>query len=911
MDEDFTGFDEGKDFAVMKPAEAAGVPPEEGITNETDSDSGNLVIAEPLKKSANEPKSTEKSPRKRRSVAAENSAPTRTPSSRVKGRGLAYLLAMEKGGSKKQLAKAQAQVDAQDVSAVPPTPEAALDSTMEDAEPGPGPEPEPEPEALEKPVEREVRGPRVVRERIATRDKEAVPKSPTHNVSTPVVKSKANNRKSYGSTNISSPLLKAPFKDGWRREVVYRATVDPGTKTLCDVYYYAPDGKKLRSGREVSEYLDKTVSPYTVENFTFFKEPIGMDAQQEMLRHAKQRKEEGGQQEKLIVKKEKALKAREEELRRNLQKLEELGEDVAAITGTGTTPQSEAEVSEAQPTADVSPARKKKGKAEKPLKIKLFGQGLRSKENAEPAKSSDLQPEPPNQFTTTTDKSSPIRSIAAVPDDISHLFTASKSGGTRSGARNHKVSSIQNLELINGKRFVSVCTSPESSGLHRSPSHNSSDAEHLPVNKRSFPSPALLSPRASPKRLKPSLLPPAARLAAAAASSSGPPTGFGFFSSDHFNNFVSHAYHGLLRVFRYLTVQELMAAAGVCKLWRDLALHHSHWRLVRLKNSRVYDWSLFASHLRRAGTQHLDMRKMLFVTSLEDTWKNLDLAASNLSEILRIDLCKCPSELLETIAKHCLRLKYIDAQTISSSNIGFEHLSNLTQLEELKVRAVSKMMVDGGLEAFSHLKNLKSLSLTTLSNLKADEVKHLVDLPQLENLEIGDCVEWTEEGHYEMLSRLCHLRHLRLEHGPTSASVLNYLTSLDRIKGLQHLELINFTVNAPLHHFQLDGLKRLLVVPRYSQESLGETMRHLLNAIGSMKNLQQVSWVLTEEILNDVDGLLPLAPSGDDEETQDSSLTLEQLQDLLRRRLPQANVRLLRLPEYATHRYSLSMNQED
>ena len=63
--------------------------------------------------------------------------------------------------------------------------------------------------------------------------------------------------------------------------------------------------------------------------------------------------EEGGQQEKLIVKKEKALKAREEELRRNLQKLEELGEDVAAITGTGTTPQSEAEVSEAQPTADV------------------------------------------------------------------------------------------------------------------------------------------------------------------------------------------------------------------------------------------------------------------------------------------------------------------------------------------------------------------------------------------------------------------------------------------------------------------------------------------------------------------------------------------------------------------------------
>lgn len=96
--------------------------------------------------------------------------------------------------------------------------------------------------------------------------------------------------------------------------MVYRATVDPGTKTLCDVYYYAPDGKKLRSGREVSEYckffifcfkfvngiqilqhifileVDKHASPYTVDNFTFFKEPIGMDSQQEMLRHAKQRR---------------------------------------------------------------------------------------------------------------------------------------------------------------------------------------------------------------------------------------------------------------------------------------------------------------------------------------------------------------------------------------------------------------------------------------------------------------------------------------------------------------------------------------------------------------------------------------------------------------------------------------------
>ena len=90
--------------------------------------------------------------------------------------------------------------------------------------------------------------------------------------------------------------------------MVYRATVDPGNaRTLCDVYYYAPDGKKLRSGREVSDYrtyskvksccfnsianfdcvVEKTGSSLSSENFTFFKEPIGMESSLEILRYAK------------------------------------------------------------------------------------------------------------------------------------------------------------------------------------------------------------------------------------------------------------------------------------------------------------------------------------------------------------------------------------------------------------------------------------------------------------------------------------------------------------------------------------------------------------------------------------------------------------------------------------------------
>merc|ERR1712071_30723 len=95
--------------------------------------------------------------------------------------------------------------------------------------------------------------------------------------------------KKTGKPKWNTALLMEPFENGWRREVVYRATVDPGTKTLCDIYYYAPDGKKLRSGREVAMHLEKLSSRLSIANFTFFKEAIGIDTNQELVRYAKKR----------------------------------------------------------------------------------------------------------------------------------------------------------------------------------------------------------------------------------------------------------------------------------------------------------------------------------------------------------------------------------------------------------------------------------------------------------------------------------------------------------------------------------------------------------------------------------------------------------------------------------------------
>ena len=291
--------------------------------------------------------------------------------------------------------------------------------------------------------------------------------------------------------------------------------------------------------------------------------------------------------EKLINKKEKALKAREEELRRNLQ---ELGEDVAAITGHAPAKEVEpptpaAPAASAESTTSPQQRKKRGGKVEKQLKIKLWGKGLRSKENAEPLRKEDTTEGEEDAVTTAVVPSGKISPARKVPDDISHLFTphsvATSKGVTRSSGRGQKAAASsatgataavtsgagQQLELITGKRFISIGSSPES--VRKSPANHLTDETS---GKRSLASPG---PKQSPKRMKLGLTPlqptpvPFPHKAKTAE-------GFGFFPSEHFNNFVSYAYHGLLHVFRYLTVQELMAAAGVCKLWRDLALHHSH-----------------------------------------------------------------------------------------------------------------------------------------------------------------------------------------------------------------------------------------------------------------------------------------------------------------------------------------------
>lgn len=108
--------------------------------------------------------------------------------------------------------------------------------------------------------------------------------------------------------------------------------------------------------------------------------------------------------------------------------------------------------------------------------------------------------------------------------------------------------------------------------------------------------------------------------------------------------------------------------------------------------------------------------------------------------------------------------------------------------------------------------------MTTLTNLPSSELSHLENLSQLESLEIGNCVTWSSATDYEVLSKLQHLRHLRIEQGPPVCILQHLESSLSGLCNLQHLEIANFIVDAAIEEFKGKNLKRLLIIPIYSNE---------------------------------------------------------------------------------------------
>lgn len=169
---------------------------------------------------------------------------------------------------------------------------------------------------------------------------------------------------------------------------------------------------------------------------------------------------------------------------------------------------------------------------------------------------------------------------------------------------------------------------------------------------------------------------------------------------DHRQNFMVSlcaGYHALSRVFQYLKVQELLRAARVCRMWRDLSAQPSLWKIVRMKNSQVTDWDGLADTLKSRGTQHLDLRKMLIGGDVNNTWEKFVVAIPKVTSLIKLEMCRCPASVVEEVMKHCPQLQVLSAMSIKCDSFNTEFISNLRNCYELKLKAISGMSLLGDL----------------------------------------------------------------------------------------------------------------------------------------------------------------------------------------------------------------------
>ncbi|KAL4238375.1 hypothetical protein ACF0H5_003085 [Mactra antiquata] len=99
---------------------------------------------------------------------------------------------------------------------------------------------------------------------------------------------KASPSQSMPLTDEEINKYKAPFEQGWKRELVFRGTdTKCATKTQADTYYFPP-GKspKLRSMVQISDWLSSHDTNLTTDNFTFMRRAIGIEG--ELVRNASQ-----------------------------------------------------------------------------------------------------------------------------------------------------------------------------------------------------------------------------------------------------------------------------------------------------------------------------------------------------------------------------------------------------------------------------------------------------------------------------------------------------------------------------------------------------------------------------------------------------------------------------------------------
>lgn len=271
-----------------------------------------------------------------------------------------------------------------------------------------------------------------------------------------------------------------------------------------------------------------------------------------------------------------------------------------------------------------------------------------------------------------------------------------------------------------------------------------------------------------------------------------------------------------------------------------------------MKNSQVNDWHGLTIALKRHGTQHLDLRKVLIpVTS---NWTDFLKYIGDVSELQSIDLCKCPVNVVTGLLDSNPNLCCLNALSITDEILDLPDLIKTSQLTELRLKSVTSITINN-LSTLQQLTNLKHLALTSVKNLNETNYSVIGGLLSLESLELGDCNDFAPSFPRNVLSNLKKLERLRLEKGTEKCCIFEILDIISKLPNLMQLELVNFDIKSGFDAklAQCKNLKRLLLIPTYISQS-ATTNNMIMSGISKLTNtLQTFTWVVTQELLRVTD----------------------------------------------------------
>lgn len=369
-------------------------------------------------------------------------------------------------------------------------------------------------------------------------------------------------------------------------------------------------------------------------------------------------------------------------------------------------------------------------------------------------------------------------------------------------------------------------------------------------------------------------------------------------------------------------------------MWNHVANNNKLWETVRMKNSQLKNWAGLMAALRRHGTRHLDLRKILIESSLD--WNDFISHISQVPDLETLHLCRCPSEVVTALLETNSNLRSLNALSINGNVFTFPTSCRMPALTELRLKSSSPLRILN-LQALQQLRSLHHLSLTGIESLDANSLEPLAALTALESLELGECNNLAGAFAKNILIKLRHLERLRMEGGKGCAT-FDILEVIEKLPKLVQLELVNFDIKPGFDTriAQCRRLKRLLIIPTYISQS-ATTNQLVLSTIAHLgETLQSVTWVVTQELIRVTDlytdechsegqpkkpneDKIPIIKpvpmmreshkintSGDSNTQLVEILPLSQVEKIIRSNIPKLKLKIQKVPFSATWRQTIN-----